>query len=40
MQKLCIEKVKNKGSTLQKKIWYDPSVNRLNDLGHGELLGI
>ena len=33
--------LKNKGvSTLAaKKIWYDSSVNRLNDLGHGELLG-
>ena len=33
--------LKNKGiSTLDpKKIWFDNSINRLNDEGHGELLG-
>ena len=33
--------LKNEGvSTLAaKKIWYDSSVNRINDLGHGSLLG-
>ncbi len=33
--------LKNEGiSTLEaKKIWFDKSVNRINDLGHGKLLG-
>ena len=35
------DKLKNKGiSTLEpKKIWFDDSVKRLNDEGHGKLLG-